>query len=275
MLGYYGWILPFDGIDHADIGKTGGRIYVHQRDVMSRTKLVPGDIVSFYLYADHQGLGAECCKLEQHIAPGMNADALEFEPIMAAQPTVYQYESDSDESDSDKSDSDACCLGASWNVCATEFVPSSADVSIASHLSPEATEFVPSATVPEFVPSASAPEFVPAAFTSKAFADSANILAINPAFLSDDESDDETSDEELFCYDGSIDDKDSDCDVVVLHAPLKSHTSSIDGSTSAGETSDSEAEDPVGIFKEVPKWKNLPPGFRPPPGLSLPGFEEA
>lgn len=279
MLGHYGWILPFGDINlPMAMAKTGGRVYVHQNDVTG-PKLATGDVVSFYLYFDHQGLGAECCKLEKRAAPSMNVNAAEFEPAVCV----------ADDSEPEFGDS---CLTASWNIGATEFVPSS----VVSCFSPEAAEFVPSAIAPEFVPSAAAPEFVPTALSAQTFVKNANVLSINPAFWSDDESDDESStlgEDELVCCNGSIGDSEStistvdkdfrfegsskwadDIEAVVLHAPLKSpRASSVDDSTSAGESSDSEAEDSF-IAKNASKWQNLPSGFRPPPGLSLPGFEE-
>merc|ERR1740138_1892353 len=51
MKGNYGWIEAFKDLDHPDAGKHGGHVYVHKRD--SRDTLLAGDIVEFYLYADH------------------------------------------------------------------------------------------------------------------------------------------------------------------------------------------------------------------------------
>lgn len=80
--------------------------------------------------------------------------------------------------------------------------------------------------------------------------------------------------QQSFKLDGDIEwIDDDDLDAVVLHAPLKSpRASSVDGSTSAGVTSDSETEEPMSISTKAPMWRELPPGFRPPPGLSLPVF---
>lgn len=64
MLGYYGWILPLDEIDHPDANKNGGRIYVRKRDFRRGAAPIEGDVVEFYLYVDDQGLGAESCRLE-------------------------------------------------------------------------------------------------------------------------------------------------------------------------------------------------------------------
>jgi hypothetical protein len=65
MLSNYGWLKSFSPIDHHSFWKHGGRIYVHSNDVIEGQLLAPGDIVSFYLYADNRGLGAEACHVEQ------------------------------------------------------------------------------------------------------------------------------------------------------------------------------------------------------------------
>ena len=38
---------------------------------MDGVPLVQGDVVSFYLYADDQGLGAELCSLSQSVETGL------------------------------------------------------------------------------------------------------------------------------------------------------------------------------------------------------------
>jgi len=174
MLGHYGWIMTFDDIDHPDIGMTAGRVYVHKRNVEHGVSLAQGDVVSFYLYADDQGLGAECCQLEQRPSLSLCSDAAEFVPGCAV-PTP------------------------SWNVCAAEFVPTST-----TGLSMEAAEFVPKSTMVSNCLSMEAAEFVPSNFldvpplisatkySSMVFS-SPTINAINLAFFSDDESDDESS----------------------------------------------------------------------------------
>jgi len=174
MLGHYGWIMTFDDIDHPDTGMTGGRVYVHKRNVERGVSLAQGDVVSFYLYADEQGLGAECCQLEQRPSQGLCADAAEFVPGCSIPP-------------------------ASWNVCAAEFVPASA-----AGLSMQVAEFVPKSTTVSNCLSMEAAEFVPSNFLDVAPVPSATkhssmvfsnpiIHAINLAFFSDDESDDESS----------------------------------------------------------------------------------
>merc|ERR1719350_1129984 len=88
MLGHYGWILPLEEIDHPDVAKNGGRIYVHAGEVIENQTLAEGDIVSFYLYVDHRGLGAEDCGMEVQLGrfnvfastTSMKATAAEFVP---------------------------------------------------------------------------------------------------------------------------------------------------------------------------------------------------
>lgn len=84
MLSHYGWLSTFFGIDHPLVMKHFGRIYVHKRDIVGGQNLKAGDIVSFYLYADKVGLGAEVCKVEEPVAASersrLRPDAAEFVP---------------------------------------------------------------------------------------------------------------------------------------------------------------------------------------------------
>jgi cold shock CspA family protein len=261
MLGHYGWIRPFEEIDHPDAVKTGGRIYVHKRDVRSDGKLVQGDVVSFYLYSDDQGLGAECCQVQERLASGLRADEQDIAPTGDSPPEPG--------------------LISIWNPFATEFVPS-------SNLG--ATQF--NFEAPEFNPSTflngncSVLDFKPSTSQAETHA-THNILAINPAFLSDDESDDEGDDGSSyndadvsdFCdKESAFDESDqfsehdpeveSDDDLVVVNAPFASKGSISDGSTSVGGSSDSEREDLTACVG-LPPGLELPAGFRPPPGLSF------
>jgi len=287
MLGHYGWIMTLDDIDHANVAMTAGRVYVHKRDVEHGVSLAQGDIVSFYLYADDQGLGAESCQLNASASRTMCADADEFVPSCAASPP-------------------------SWNVCASEFVPTS---TIPSGLSMEAAEFVPTSfTIPsgfsmeaaEFVPSkfnSYASAFIPETRCSNMVLPSSNLTAINLAFFSDDDSDDESSiggdmsgndgDKESVggddesnggdkgCHEcleslqqGRDFESSSDLAVVVKRAPWRkaAAVSSADDSTSAGACSDSEDETLVHCVVRAPPGLSMPAGWRPPPGLSLPVF---
>lgn len=230
MCGHYGWIKTFDEIDYDDLEKTAGRVYVHKRDVENGDSLASGDVVSFYLYADDQGLGAECCQVQQPVAKSLDADADVFVPA------------------------------PNWNVGATEFVPSFANNS-KDGLNMEAAEFVPTAF--EFT-SSDVPEFVPTFGPFNEAVTGSNVNAINLAYWSDSESDDECSV------------MSSDVGKPGRNAALKSpRASSEHDSISTGAWSDSEEETTVLEGLDLPAgWRappglSLPKGWRPPPGLTL------
>jgi len=61
MLGHYGWIMASQDIDHSDADRHGGRIYLRASDLRPGYTPKPGDEVTFFLYADENGLGAEDC----------------------------------------------------------------------------------------------------------------------------------------------------------------------------------------------------------------------
>lgn len=77
--GHYGWIIPDKKIDHAEAKKHRGGVYLDTRDIRPGAPLRKGDEVSFYLFADATGLGAEDCRLK-------NADA----ERPAAKPELWQ-----------------------------------------------------------------------------------------------------------------------------------------------------------------------------------------
>merc|ERR1740130_1004474 len=95
MLHNYGWLMVYGNVDHPSVEKRGGDVYIHKDDVALDESLSPGDVVTFYLYADDQGLGAEECRVEQKAASHFNPNAVEFVPSGAK---------------------------SSLNVCAEEFV---------------------------------------------------------------------------------------------------------------------------------------------------------
>jgi hypothetical protein len=59
MVGNYGWLLAYGKVHHPLAEQRGGLIYVHRDDIVPGRVLRAGDAVSFYLYVDGQGLGAE------------------------------------------------------------------------------------------------------------------------------------------------------------------------------------------------------------------------
>lgn len=56
----FGWIRPFEKVNHPKAGKHGGKIYVHAKDVVGGFQVLPvGAPVEFYVFEDDAGLGAE------------------------------------------------------------------------------------------------------------------------------------------------------------------------------------------------------------------------
>merc|ERR1719446_261047 len=86
MVSNYGWLMVYGKIDHPSVEKHGGDVYIHKDDVVDG-ELAPGDIVTFYLYVDDKGLGAEYCQVEEKegLRQGFNRDATPFVPKPASQ----------------------------------------------------------------------------------------------------------------------------------------------------------------------------------------------
>jgi len=103
MLSNYGWLMVYGDVNHPSVEKHGGDVYIHKDDVVDGASLCPGDVVSFYLYVDEKGLGAEECRVEQKAAARFNPNAAEFVP-MNVKPTQQTGE-------------------FSMRPCAPEFVP--------------------------------------------------------------------------------------------------------------------------------------------------------
>jgi hypothetical protein len=85
MLSHYGWIAAFGMIDHPLAAKHFGKVYIAIKDVVEGHMLAAGNMVSFYLYVDHVGLGAEACQVEPAEADGaplpmLRKEAAEFVP---------------------------------------------------------------------------------------------------------------------------------------------------------------------------------------------------
>lgn len=62
MLGHYGWIAPEQTINHPDVSRRAGRVYLSRKDVRSGAVLEAGAEVEYFLYVDADGLGAEDCR---------------------------------------------------------------------------------------------------------------------------------------------------------------------------------------------------------------------
>lgn len=64
--GYMGWIHPLVKIDHPLATKHQGRVYINTKDMAedsdSALVMKEGRVVDFYVYQDHDGLGAEECR---------------------------------------------------------------------------------------------------------------------------------------------------------------------------------------------------------------------
>merc|ERR1719446_1074104 len=91
MVSNYGWLMVYGKIDHPSVEKHGGDVYIHKDDVVDG-ELAPGDIVTFYLYVDDKGLGAEYCQVEEKagLRQGFNRDATPFVPKPASQQQSFK-----------------------------------------------------------------------------------------------------------------------------------------------------------------------------------------
>mmetsp|Transcript_112904 Transcript_112904/g.299957 ORF Transcript_112904/g.299957 Transcript_112904/m.299957 type:complete len:391 (-) Transcript_112904:35-1207(-) len=269
MMGHYGWIAPLERIDHSvGLSKNEGHAYVNSKDIEGGIMLGPGDLVSFYLYVDAQGLGAEAvCLTSRAVSSGyrpfgsfsFSAAAAEFVPTTSTGMP-------------------------SMSADAAEFVPA---IGGFSGMSPNAPEFVPAVSVPEALqPTPTEPHSeVEVADSIRAGAvgfgaASTSVLEINAAYFSESGSEDDgveagdeafssiAGDDEQSGSDGDEEEEsgelagfeepcsptgeyegdvevDAELDVVVMCAPLKARRYGApmsDGSTSAGGESDSEDE---------------------------------
>lgn len=82
MMSNFGWLIVYGDVDHPSVEKHGGDVYIHKDDILE-SDLAPGDIVTFYLYADDKGLGAEECRVEKKAPSCLNVNAAEFVPSYA------------------------------------------------------------------------------------------------------------------------------------------------------------------------------------------------
>jgi len=109
MFSKYGWISPISKIDHPEAYRNGGRIYFSYDDVLGQVNV--GDFVSFNVYADGQGLGADHVKLGEWLHPeqytyeqpqllskewaqhysGFRAEAPAFVPVGRGPPGLVPY----------------------------------------------------------------------------------------------------------------------------------------------------------------------------------------
>lgn len=61
----WGWIRPEEKPSHAKASNHSGKIYVHVNDLVGIDSLTRGSKVTFHIYADENGLGAEEVELEE------------------------------------------------------------------------------------------------------------------------------------------------------------------------------------------------------------------
>lgn len=296
MLGHYGWLRSLSDIDHPDSGKNGGRIYFEKCDIVGDVDLVEGDVVSFYLYVDTRGLGAEECHLEGCAASTAVHPKITSRPKkqwlskqhLQVQQRPVQH-------------------GQPKGLCrnAAEFVPVGALDKAAPSMSAGAPEFVPGARVAAagFVPAAqrgiSTHPFGTASMVvaqvphMAALSTSLNCFVFNDAYLSDD-SDDEgsTSAGGSGSSDGGLDsgcEQNCQSDQLFQRVPLGLHGrgSKQQHADTAAMRSDSEEGElettgaflapPPGLLPPPPTFAPPPPPLglstvglcRPPPGLTL------
>lgn len=88
--GFHGWVVPEADIDHP---KYRGQLYVAHSDVADKASMTVGAEVTFYLYEDSQGLGAEELTIvsagegaaAEAAAGGEAVEAVEEEPTESAE----------------------------------------------------------------------------------------------------------------------------------------------------------------------------------------------
>jgi len=61
--GRFGWLKPLSSIEHPAAEMHHSRVYVNEKDLVGAKELEPGQLVSFHVYADESGIGAEKCTI--------------------------------------------------------------------------------------------------------------------------------------------------------------------------------------------------------------------
>lgn len=230
MLSNYGWLMVYGTIDHPSAEKHGGDVYIHKDDIMDGEELSSGDIVTFFLYADEQGLGAEMVRVEQKAPVSkFNAQAAPFVP--------------------------------GYNAKATPFVPSQNG----SGMNASANEFImPSIWPQPAVMQTAWPQPVDLEVDQAEIVGMKDVFQrLSQVFASDDEDSDEENDADMASImakklpssDGSTHDQSSDGSS--SHGDMFSDCSD----------SDDEFEMLAEWTRRCPPGMPLPVNFRPPPGL--------
>lgn len=57
----FGWLRPLEAIEHEKADVHGGKVYIHEKDVIPEGPLEVGQTVEFHVYVDENSLGAEEC----------------------------------------------------------------------------------------------------------------------------------------------------------------------------------------------------------------------
>jgi len=248
LLGHYGWLVSQEPLEHPGADRNGGRIYMRRCDVAAGAPLAPGDAVTFYLYADDRGLGAEEVRLVDgdrrrgHRALSCGAEAR----FRAEAEGVCGREGQGPAPPRSASPQGPPGSGA-LSAGAAEFVPGCGGV----HAPPAPVSWM-RAGAQDFVPPAQALHSAWSALAAPVPAVRPQ-NAINLAYFSDSDSDS---------------DSDDDCGKAGSGGSSAGST----GAPSGSESDDEPLSPPPGL--------PLPPGlmaskrpmvpFRPPPGLSLP-----
>lgn len=61
--GSFGWVRATTPLNHPEAAKHSGKIFLHRSDVEGESRIKNGTTVSFFLYSDESGLGAQGCRV--------------------------------------------------------------------------------------------------------------------------------------------------------------------------------------------------------------------
>jgi len=182
MLGHYGWIMALQDIDHPEADRHGGRIYLRATDLRHGYTPKQGDEVTFFLYVDDNGLGAEDCHATHDLQP----------PQPPPQPPAPRRRgfSQSKNKWGTPIERKKCLSAAAREFVPTVLVPLNADDENVVTMNPEAKEFIPAP--PGLCPSlgAEATDFFPLAGNLR----SNMYCPINSKRFYDDDDDDSSDD---------------------------------------------------------------------------------
>lgn len=183
MLGHYGWIMSLQNIDHPDAERHGGRIYIRKDDLRPGAMPKPHEEVTFFLYCDKDGLGAEDCFVTGNPYPEVQGEPTPQSKRKVAQSWPLPHTKERVSS----------CEISTLRADAVEFVPPQLvpkDSNLQT-MNPDAQEFVP---VQPGTMNGHAEEFVPMTRTSSLLTRRGmDVFAINTKqFRDDDECSDDT-----------------------------------------------------------------------------------